>query len=99
LRPAAVDRERPDCSDRPFAKLFAFVYGEQKTALDGEGHLVIRAVKDATGRYTSARLKTQGLFEVRHGKVEARVKLPQGQGIWPAFWMLGADIGSAGWPR
>jgi len=48
--------------------------------------------------YTSARLKTQGLFTQKYGKFEARIKLPQGQGMWPAFWMLGDDIGTAGWP-
>jgi beta-glucanase (GH16 family) len=49
--------------------------------------------------YTSARLKTQGRFEQMYGKFEARIKLPQGQGIWPAFWMLGNDFGTtARWP-
>ncbi len=48
--------------------------------------------------YTSARLKTQGLFTQRYGKFEARIKLPQGQGIWPAFWMLGDDFPTVGWP-
>ena len=71
----------------------------ENVSLDGEGHLVIRAIKEADGRYTSARLKTQGLFEPRYGRIEARMKLPFGQGIWPALWMLGADIGSIGWPR
>ena len=68
-------------------------------SLDGDGHLVIRAVREPDGRYTSARLKSQGLFQVQYGRIEARMKLPFGQGIWPAFWMLGADIGSVGWPR
>jgi beta-glucanase (GH16 family) len=49
--------------------------------------------------YTSARIKTQGLKERMHGRYEARIKVPRGQGIWPAFWMLGADIGAVGWPR
>jgi beta-glucanase (GH16 family) len=66
--------------------------------LDGEGHLVIRAIKDAEGRFTSARMKTQGLFSFTYGRVEARMKLPRGQGIWPAFWMLGNDITKVGWP-
>lgn len=65
------------------------------------GNLVIEARKEAyQGRqYTSARLKTAGLMERQYGRFEARIKVPQGQGIWPAFWMLGADIGKAGWPR
>ena len=67
--------------------------------LDGEGHLVIRADRSESGRYTSARLKTLGLFEFQYGRVEARIRIPYGQGIWPAFWMLGKDIGAAGWPK
>ncbi len=66
---------------------------------DGQGHLVIRAVKTASGGFTSARIKTQGKFQVRYGRIEARMKIPYGQGIWPAFWMLGADISTAGWPK
>ncbi len=66
--------------------------------LDGQGHLIIRAMKDAEGRFTSARLKTQGLFAFTYGRAEARMKLPRGQGLWPAFWMLGSDVAQAGWP-
>jgi beta-glucanase (GH16 family) len=67
--------------------------------LDGEGHLVIQAIAEPGGKYTSARLKTQGLAAFTYGRIEARIQVPFGQGIWPAFWMLGADITSAGWPR
>jgi beta-glucanase (GH16 family) len=49
-------------------------------------------------RYTSARLKTQGLHSWVYGRVEARIKIPTGQGIWPAFWMLGEDVTTRGWP-
>jgi beta-glucanase (GH16 family) len=66
--------------------------------LDGSGHLVIHVDKTDSG-YTSARLKTQGLFAAHYGRVEARIKLPSGQGIWPAFWMLGADFPSTPWPQ
>lgn len=66
---------------------------------DGAGHLVIRALKTAAGDYTSARIKTLGKFSIQYGKIEARIKMPHGQGIWPAFWMLGVDINSAGWPQ
>ena len=69
------------------------------------GNLVITAQKetfkgaDGVARdYTSARLKTQGLFDHRYGKIEARIKIPYGQGMWPAFWMLGNDIATVGWP-
>ncbi len=49
--------------------------------------------------YSSSRIKTQGLFDFTYGKVEARMKVPAGQGLWPAFWMLGSNISSIGWPR
>lgn len=64
------------------------------------GNLLIEARKEAYGgmQYTSARMKTQGLKEFKYGKVEARMKLPKGQGIWPAFWMLGSNINQVGWP-
>ena len=53
---------------------------------------------DVTRDYTSARLETQGLFAQAYGRFEARILLPRGRGIWPAFWMLGADIADVGWP-
>jgi beta-glucanase (GH16 family) len=66
---------------------------------DGAGHLVIRALKTASGDFTSARIKTLGKFAIQYGKIEARIKIPYGQGMWPAFWMLGDNIKSAGWPK
>lgn len=60
--------------------------------------LAIRAVRGVDGRYTSARLKTRGRFATGHGRIEARLKLPKGKGIWPAFWMLGDNIDSVPWP-
>ncbi len=73
--------------------------------LDGQGNLVIKAIKedykgaDRVKRgYTSARLLTQGKFSQRYGRIEARIRVPFGQGIWPAFWMLGNDVGAVGWP-
>jgi beta-glucanase (GH16 family) len=70
-----------------------------------DGHLVIRAQREkykgnegVTLDYTSARLKTQGKFSQTYGRFEAGMKIPYGQGLWPAFWMLGDDIDSAGWP-
>jgi beta-glucanase (GH16 family) len=65
------------------------------------GYLVIEARKESfeNREYTSARIKTAGLKERTQGRYEARIKVPRGQGIWPAFWLLGSDIGSAGWPR
>ena len=66
-------------------------------ATDGRA-LVIKAVRGADGRYTSARLKTHGKFATGPARIEARLKLPQGQGIWPAFWTLGDNIESVPWP-
>jgi beta-glucanase (GH16 family) len=60
------------------------------------GALHIRAKRESYGgkNYTSARLNTNGKFTFKYGYVEARLALPSSQGIWPAFWMLGANIGS-----
>jgi len=65
------------------------------------GNLVIEARKESYGgmNYTSARLKTQGKRSFKYGRIEARIKLPQGQGLWPAFWTLGTDINTVSWPR
>ena len=62
------------------------------------GELVIQAVMSGTN-YSSARIKTLGLQSWTYGKIAARVKLPYGQGIWPAFWMMGTNMNSVGWPR
>jgi beta-glucanase (GH16 family) len=59
--------------------------------------LQIQAIKTATG-YTSARLISQGKLNAQYGFIEARIRIPSGQGIWPAFWMLGSNIGKVGWP-
>ena len=74
---------------------------------DGNGNLVIKAVKLAPPlnlncwygncKYTSARLITKGKFDQKYGKIEARIKIPKGQGMWSAFWMLGNDIDTVGW--
>ncbi|QFY05384.1 family 16 glycosylhydrolase [Nonomuraea phyllanthi] len=80
----------------------------RNAAMDGSGNLVITARREnpanyqchyGTCQYTSARLLTSATFTRAYGRFEARMKLPRGQGIWPAFWMLGNDIGSAGWPN
>ena len=64
------------------------------------GNLVITAIEEEFGgnSYTSARLITKGFVEEQYGRFEARMQLPWGQGIWPAFWMLGADIDNNEWP-
>jgi beta-glucanase (GH16 family) len=69
------------------------------------GKLTIVAAKEnykgtdgITKQYTSARLKTAGLFEQKYGRFEARIQIPKGQGMWPAFWMLGSNVGKVEWP-
>jgi beta-glucanase (GH16 family) len=79
-------------------ELQVYTAGTANAALDGAGCLAITARREPDGGYTSARLVTKGRMTVRHGLVTARVKVPGGRGIWPAFWMLGADIDTAGWP-
>ncbi|WP_406310870.1 lectin [Streptomyces thermoviolaceus] len=85
-----------------------YTSGTNNAALDGQGHLVITAKRENPGnyqcwygtcQYTSARLNTSGKFAAQYGHVEARMKVPRGQGMWPAFWMLGTDIGDVGWPN
>jgi beta-glucanase (GH16 family) len=70
-----------------------------------DGNLIITASKETytgtdgvTRQYTSARIKTAGLFDQKYGRFEARIKIPEGQGMWPAFWMLGDNIDTLGWP-
>ena len=83
--------------------------GSQNASLQG-GMLVITATTDGAAahtcsypsngpcQYTSARLKTQGKFSQQYGRFEARLQMPKGDGIWPAFWALGADISTVDWP-
>lgn len=66
-----------------------------------DGMLQITAKKELYlgSPYTSARILTKGLFEQKYGRFEARIKMPWGQGLWPAFWLLGADSDVVGWPQ
>ncbi len=70
-------------------------------SLDGNGNLVITARNEsfAGSGFTSGRIKTKGLFDQAYGRFEARIKLPYGPGLWPAFWLLGADIDENPWPQ
>jgi beta-glucanase (GH16 family) len=81
-----------------------YTSGTHNAALDGQGHLVITARKEnpanyqcwyGTCQYTSARLNTASTFTQAYGHFETRMKIPRGQGMWPAFWMLGTG---GGWP-
>lgn len=76
-----------------------------KNIHEENGNLVIEAVREkfigpdgVKRNYTSARLKTEGHFSQRYGRFEARIQIPSGRGAWPAFWMLGDDYSSRGWP-
>jgi len=72
------------------AKLNAYV------GIDGYLHIVAR--NPSSGVYTSARMKSQGLFSFAQGRIEARIQMPVGQGLWPAFWLLGNNIATVNWP-
>jgi beta-glucanase (GH16 family) len=85
-------------------ELESYTSRPQNTFIQG-GNLVIQALRETytgpdgiTRDYTSARLKTQKLFTQTYGRFEARVKIPYGQGLWPAFWMLGSNINTVGFP-
>jgi beta-glucanase (GH16 family) len=87
-------------------ELECYTASTKNSALDGHGHLVI-AARHTPGHecadgfvndYTSARLKTEHLRSFEHGRLAIRAKMPVGQGLWPAFWALGTNIGSVGWP-
>jgi beta-glucanase (GH16 family) len=75
-------------------------YRSQNGVLDGNGNLVITAKQESYDgfNYTSVRLKTQGKSTWTYGHIESRIRIPYGQGVWPAFWLLGDDIGTSPWP-
>ncbi|HTJ47661.1 MAG TPA: glycoside hydrolase family 16 protein [Kofleriaceae bacterium] len=83
------------------AELEYYTNRTDNVRLDGHGHLEIVARAEQYGGrdYTSGRINTGGRFTQAYGRFEARIRLPQGQGIWPAFWTLGDDIGGSGWPQ
>lgn len=88
------------------SELEYYTPGAANAQLDGHGSLAIVAKSDTARhscwygqcRYTSARLTTQQKFAVKYGRIEARIRVPAGSGVWPAFWMLGADIDANPWP-
>jgi len=81
------------------AQLQVYTSDAANAAADGSGNLAIVALKAQSGTFTSARLKTEGKFQQLYGRFEVRAKLPSGVGMWPAFWTLGSDFVSAGWPN
>ncbi|TXL88602.1 discoidin domain-containing protein [Streptomyces sp. IB2014 016-6] len=97
---------RPDPGTGPNNEL-EYYTDNRNAALDGAGHLVMEARKEVTAgsscprdplsgsttcQYTSARMNTGATFQFTYGRVEARIKVPKGNGLWPAFWMMGADF-------
>ncbi|WP_112245577.1 discoidin domain-containing protein [Kribbella monticola] len=83
------------------------VYTDNNVQTDGQGHLVLEARREVTPgsacpidpvsgsgtcQYTSARINTGTKFDTTYGKIEARIKVPKGNGFWPAFWMMGSDF-------
>jgi beta-glucanase (GH16 family) len=72
----------------------------ENVSLDGAGRLSIMARHESyQGQsYTSGRINTRGRFQQATGRFEARMRVPRGQGLWPAFWLLGADFATVGWP-
>ena len=76
-------------------------YYRAENAAVSDGILTITAKEESFGgrEYTSARMITMNKIDWTYGRFEARIKLPVGQGLWPAFWLLGSDIDSAGWPQ
>jgi len=72
--------------------------GNPNAYVGTDGFLHIVAQSPGPGVYTSARLKSQGLFAFQYGRIEARMQLPESQGMWPAFWMLGSNITALPWP-
>ena len=79
-------------------ELQTYTNSRNNSALDGNGNLVITARQEGSG-YTSARLTTKGKVQPQYGRLEARIKIPRGQGIWPAFWMLGGQFPGTPWPN
>ena len=72
-------------------------YTDQNHKIEN-GNLIITAKRDGD-KYTSTRINTKSKKEFQYGRLEARAKLPVGQGMWPAFWMLGSNLKEAGWPK
>jgi beta-glucanase (GH16 family) len=82
-------------------KELEYYTGSKKNAYMENGNLVIQANKEnyKGSKYTSARLTTAETFTTQYGKIEMKAKVPYGQGIWPAFWMLGSNMDSVDWPN
>ena len=74
-------------------------YVAENAVLDGNGNLVLQAVKTKSGGYTSGWVWSKNNVSFGYGTITARIKMPNGQGLWPAFWLMGADSDTVGWPQ
>jgi beta-glucanase (GH16 family) len=86
-------------TDRPVNSRIVPIDPEEGEGFNGALMIEAHEEKYRNRRYTSARLKTQGLRNFTYGRIEARIQLPQSTGAWPAFWMLGSDFVDVGWPN
>ena len=73
------------------------IYAAANAVLDGRGHLMLRATKTDAG-YTSGRIETRRKASFGYGTLMARMKMPSGNGLWPGFWLVGADEATNPWP-
>lgn len=82
-------------------ELQTYTNAPENVTTTGSGNLMIKAIRPASNSpaYTSARILTKGKQTFVFGRIDVRAKIPKGKGIWPAIWMLGADIDQNNWPR
>ncbi len=69
------------------------------TIANGEARFTAKDEQFGTNEYTSAKIISKNLFDIKYGKIEGRMKSPLGKGLWPAFWMLGTNIDAVSWPK
>jgi len=74
-------------------------YSKGNVYVDGQGHLVLQAARTKNGGYTSGWVDTRNKVSFGYGTITARIKVPKGQGLWPAFWLKGADEDVVAWPQ
>ena len=69
------------------------------TIANGEARFTAKDEQLGTNEYTSSKIISKNLFDIKYGKIEGRMKMPMGKGLWPAFWMLGSNIDAVSWPQ